>query len=754
MRRDERVKTETSTAARRTLLDSPIVIELGDRAGVGLAGSLLAQLGARVVLVEPAVPSKQDKWRYRSVCAAGKQSIVLDRSLARDQAILKRLVGTADALLLSSDVTQEDRLLWAGERDKGLVICDITAFGHTGPLAGIPCPEALVEAMAGIVDTTGPMDGSASVVGTPMLEMHAAVYAACATVAALRVAGRDRAGQRIDVAMFDVGVTSLANFLALHTAGKVASRSGNRHPIFMPWGTFGTRDGWLLICSNTDEQWCRICEVIGAPELALDPRFASSSARLEHFKLVDAVLNDWSAQRTLAECEASMLGAGIACGTIASIEQLGSDPNLQHRRSIRSIRDQETGSMALISASPIRGLPVGAADASCVPRPDDGRQAVLDLIQTARASTPKDMITGDPQLPSGALAGIRIVEIGQLTTVPMACRFMGALGADVIKVEPPTGDAARYAAPLRSDGLAYVFPVSNTDKRGVVLDLRSQEDRECLHRILANADVLVENLKPGSLGKLGFDQKTLRQRHPHLVYCAVSGFGADSAFPGRPGLDTVIQGMSGLLSLTVVDGMPTKTGVSASDLLGAEFALLAVLAALELRDRTGEAVHFDLSMQDATVWSTQLEWNGHGTGLGRVALVRAADGLVAMAADCAAGVGSAPTQVPGKTRAAIFDELRPTAQGAPVLTVAEVFAHPQVAARDLLLARPSANGDSWTVFATPFKLLSTPAQVRSVIPPLKFDHERICAELVGSKAPVPAGVSSAPRSTHPMGVTP
>jgi crotonobetainyl-CoA:carnitine CoA-transferase CaiB-like acyl-CoA transferase len=740
--------SDTHPEPRQTLLDCPLVIELGDRAGVGLAGSLLAQLGARVVLVEPALPSSHDKWRHRSVCAAGKQSIVLDRHCAQDQALLARLVRSADAILLSSDVTPEDGPLWAAARDKKLVVCDVTAFGHTGPLAGIPCAEALVEAMAGIVDTTGPADGSATPVGTALLETHAATYAAAATVAAMRVARRDGTGQRIDVALFDVAVTSLTNFFALYSAGKAATRSGNRHPLFVPWGTFATRDGWILICATSDEQWRRVCEVIGKPDLARDPQFATSSARLDNFKLVDRILNDWCAQHTSAQCEARMLQAAIACGPIASIDNFDTDPNLKHRRSVRSIPDDEIGSTVHVPASPIRGFPLGAVDAERVPRRDDARAAVLALIQTAAASPADAMITGDPHLPSAPLEGIRVVEIGQLTTAPMACRLMGTLGADVIKIEPPGGDSARRAAPLRSDGLSYVFPISNTDKRGVVLDLRSEQDRESLHRILDNADVLVENLKPGSLAKLGFTAQLLAQRHPHLICCAVSGFGADSAFPGRPGLDTVIQGMSGLLNLTLVNGMPTKTGISASDVLGGQFGLLSVLAALELRDRTGQAVHFDLSMQDATVWSTQLEWNGQARGPGRAAMMRSADGLIAVTTDHAAPAESTSKHDTNRTRAQLFDGLRPTAYSAPVLTVPEVFAHPQVAARELVLSRPSADGKSWAVFATPFKLLSTPAQVRGVIASLNFDHESICAELTSSVTRPVDGVSSPQRTAH------
>src|SRR5262249_32774113 len=155
--------------------------------------------------------------------------------------------------------------------------------------------------------------------------------------------------------------------------------------------------------------------------------------------------------------------------------------------------------------------------------------------------------------------------------------------------------------PFRSDGAAYIFAVSNTDKRGIVLDLRRKEDQDTLHEILATADILVENLRPGSLAKQGFGSVDLRKHHPGLIYCSVSGFGTDSAYPNRPALDTVIQAASGLMDMTRPNGKPAKAGISSSDNFGGQFAFLALAAALELRDRTQIAVHFDLSMQDLSL---------------------------------------------------------------------------------------------------------------------------------------------------------
>ena len=179
----------------------------------------------------------------------------------------------------------------------------------------------------------------------------------------------------------------------------------------------------------------------------------------------------------------------------------------------------------------------------------------------------------------------------------------------MIKVEPPAGDTNRTNPPLRGRDGSYFYALSNTDKRGVVLDLRSESGQASLWHLIASADVLVENLKPGST-RPGVRRDRRTRAPPDLVYCSINGFGHDSAYPERPALDTVIQAMSGLMSATRADGVPTKTGSSFSDQIGGQFGLLAVLGALDHRERTGEGATLDLAMHDCTAWATQALWNG------------------------------------------------------------------------------------------------------------------------------------------------
>jgi crotonobetainyl-CoA:carnitine CoA-transferase CaiB-like acyl-CoA transferase len=472
------------------------------------------------------------------------------------------------------------------------------------------------------------------------------------------------------------------------------------------------------------------------PELIADSRFATSATRFENRVSIEAVVNDWTRKNTVAECERLLNLRGIASGGIVKVSEVTDDINVQHRESVLELRDPLDDSPVAVLASPFRSVPVGGRSADRIPLPGEDTacvEALLDRSGSAVASVVRKSADG-----VRPFDGVRVVEIGQYTVAPLASRIMGALGADVIKVESPVGDALRSVAPFRSDTAAYIFAVSNSDKRGIVLDLRQQGDRSTLHEILATADVLVENLKPGSLAKQGFGPAELRKRHQHLIYCSISGFGTDSAYPNRPALDTVIQAASGLMDITRPDGVPTKAGISSSDNLGGQFGFLALAAALELRDRTGIAVHFDLSMQDLSLWASQLEWNGNRSN--RPTIARAFDGFVAIDDPVMVAKAQALSHL---SREEMLTALGSTDRAAPVLTVSEVFRHPQTVARELLADCPTPERDFWTVFSLPFRMAYTPTNVRRVMGRLGGTDAEVRADIAregAPKMPVPSGL--------------
>ena len=195
-----------------------------------------------------------------------------------------------------------------------------------------------------------------------------------------------------------------------------------------------------------------------------------------------------------------------------------------------------------------------------------------------------------------------VVDLTRVLAGPLASMVLGDLGARVVKVERPgRGDDSRAYGPVR-DGRSLYFARVNRGKESVALDLRDDADRAVLHGLLDRADVLVENFRPGVMDRLGLGVDDVAARHPRVVYASVSGFGQDGPWSQRPAYDAVVQGLSGIMSITGrADGPPTKPGIPVADLAGGLFGAIGVLAALRERDRTGRGGRVDVAMLDATV---------------------------------------------------------------------------------------------------------------------------------------------------------
>ncbi len=201
------------------------------------------------------------------------------------------------------------------------------------------------------------------------------------------------------------------------------------------------------------------------------------------------------------------------------------------------------------------------------------------------------------------LSGLRVVELARILAGPWAGQTLADLGADVIKVEAPAGDDTRRWGPpfiaREDDKTAAYFHSCNRGKRSVVIDFRTPEGLADLKALIASADVVIENYKVGGLAKYGLDYASLSADHPSLIYCSITGFGQDGPYAHRAGYDYIIQGMSGLMSVTGdPDGQPQKVGVALTDVLTGVYASTAILAALHQRQVTGTGQQVDMSLLD------------------------------------------------------------------------------------------------------------------------------------------------------------
>ena len=195
------------------------------------------------------------------------------------------------------------------------------------------------------------------------------------------------------------------------------------------------------------------------------------------------------------------------------------------------------------------------------------------------------------------LSNIKIIDFTRVLSGPYCTAMLADIGADVIKVEPPFGDDYRHIGPFLKDGSSSLFETVNRGKRSLVLDLAKDADRAVALKLAGEADVLIENFRPGVAARLGIGFETLSKFNPKLIYASISGFGQTGALAQRPAYDIIVQAMSGIMSVTgEAQGPPTLIGESVADVVSGLFASWAILAALNQRHTTGLGQHLDVSM--------------------------------------------------------------------------------------------------------------------------------------------------------------
>ena len=367
---------------------------------------------------------------------------------------------------------------------------------------------------------------------------------------------------------------------------------------------------------------------------------------------------------------------------------------------------------------------------------------------------------------SAPLDGTTVVDFTRVLSGPYCTMLLADMGARVIKIEQPgRGDDTRAWGPPFIHGESAYFLSINRNKESLALDLKQAAARAVLDRLLARADVLVENFRPGAMERLGLGWETLAARYPRLVYCSISGFGQTGPRSGEPGYDAVMQGEGGLMSITgAADGPPFRLGVAISDIVSGIFAAQGIAMALLARVRTGRGQHVDVGMLDSTAALLTYQagiFFATGATPGRMGnrhptivpyeTFAASDGqfVVAVGNDdqwrrfC--GVLGAP-ELAGDTRFAAnrgrvhhYDELRPLIAerlrvrtraawvaalkeaGVPcgsVRDVAEVLQDAQLDARHMIETVEHLSAGAMRVLGVPIKLSETPGAVRSAPPAL------------------------------------
>ncbi|MFO7746558.1 MAG: CoA transferase [Orrella sp.] len=360
--------------------------------------------------------------------------------------------------------------------------------------------------------------------------------------------------------------------------------------------------------------------------------------------------------------------------------------------------------------------------------------------------------------PRGALTGIRVVDLSRVLGGPFCTQILGDHGAEVLKLEPPSGDETRHWGPPFESGLASYFVGVNRNKTGLTIDLSGDEGREFLRSLLVDADVLVENFKTGTLEKWGLGYDTLKEAFPHLIHCRVSGFGSDGPLGGMPGYDACAQAMCGLMSVNgEKEAAPTRVGLPVVDMVTGLNATIAILMAIQERHNSGQGQFLDITLFDCAISLLhphaanyfgngkipQRSGNAH-PNIAPYETVSTADGELFLAIgndrqfkQLAIELGKPSLAEDARfltnadrlaNRPALHAELKALLNqkvavtlapellkagvpAAPVLNVEEILQHPHTQHRDMVL-----NKDGYRGIASPVKLSRTPAQLRQLPP--------------------------------------
>lgn len=586
------------------------VVEIGSGTALAYCGKLFADFGAEVVKVEPpgGDPGRRgpplvqagdghQESAYSAWLNTNKRSITADLQSEEGVERIRNIVASSDVVIDARAIYHshgQPADLHKGGQNLGLVEVVITWFGETGPYSGYASTDAVCRALAGVIHSTGPIEG-------PPLIPHDSQSGVVVGLAAFTtaVAGLFGHGRRRYVVSAHEALVHLVEInIGMALEGRSRPRSGiNRFNGQYPASIYPTRDGWVGISTATALQWRSLCKVLGRPELARDPRYLLGMERLDRADEIDAILTPILAKKTAAEwfelCTAERLPVVI----VPTMEQLLKQPVHRERGAFVPVRIGEACfegpilSQRMGDAGPLRGgrAPlVGEHDSYYVPG-----------VANATPSLPP----ARPAAVEPPLEGVRIVDLTMGWAGPFATRHLADLGAEVVKIESITypdwwrgtnPSEAYYKEQLYEK--ATYFNMMNRNKLGVTLDLASPEGAGILKELVGTANAVIENYSAEVLPKLGLDYAALSKINPNVIMVSMPAFGSNNAWSNTRAYGGTLEQASGLPIVSGMEGWPpTMTSYAYGDPIGGFNAAAALLIGLMYQKRTGKGRFVDLS---------------------------------------------------------------------------------------------------------------------------------------------------------------
>ncbi len=591
-----------------------LVIEAADGIAGPVCGLQFADLGARVVKVEPPAGDRSRHWGTPARCGESapflalnrnKESLSIDATGAGGRDVLTRLLERADVLI---EHARPDAPAWTDllgrepvEVNGALVHMRICANGTQGPLAGRAGSELTAQALSGYSRMLGRLGEAPLRHGAEVAEIGCGMFAYQAALAALLYRNRSGRGQAIDLSLLGALMTySTILTAALHNPDQWTGFH-LMNILWPPDTGFHTADHKVTLEFRRGTQvWADFCKRVGLGHLIGDPRFADWRSTVYTGDRVGETKADYEAVLARLPSEAVIDAVTLAGGTSVrhnTAAAIACHPQLACVGAFAEVPMVDGGSMRQVAT------PFTTADGAAAHRPPPrlGEHTAAILAELAQAGA------GPAQAPPpaavaahGPLHGVRVLDISQAAVGPWAGTLLGQLGAEIIKVEPPGGDLIHYVMP-NQNGVGTTYATMNLNKRGIILDLKQAADRAAALELAANADVVLENFRPGVVERLGIDYATVRKSNPRVVYCSATGFGTSGPMKDTSCTDQHAQAFCGYGAL---NGEPGSDGqlmryYAHHDLTTALLIVQAVLTALWTRDKTGVGARVETTMIQA-----------------------------------------------------------------------------------------------------------------------------------------------------------
>ena len=565
-----------------TALDGVLVLELASSVSGAFAGKLLADLGARVVMLEPTGGSAIREHRLFEYVAGGKESVVVD------DVALAGWLAAADVVLTDATSPWHDAAV-AG-RSAATVLVDVSPFGRSGPYAGWASSDLVTWAMGGYLYFTGPPDREPIWMPGPHAQLHAAAHVAFAALVGLHERGRSGLGQRVEVAELDATLTAHAWLVSSWAAcGQLLGRQ--------PMDLVRAADGWVYVMRIVpkDELFVMIERPdLGEENLTVDlPTWGANVPRI-----FEAVA-EWAKDKTVAE----IVEFGQLLRVAVTPVVTGADVLADEQLAARHWWERE-GDVA---------FPGQPYKLSVTPSARRGPAPALGAHSDARPPVPPAPAAPAASYEAGfapPLEGLRIVEVTSNWAGPVAGRFLADLGSDNVKVEWSTRPATRaliWPGPYQdlqrqAHHRAMYFYEMNRNKRGVCVDLAKPDGRDAFLEMVRSADVVLENNSARVMPSLGLGYEDLKAVNPAIIMVSMSGYGGDGPHRDWVAYGANIETTSSLTSITgYPDGQLSRSTLYYADPVSGNYAAIAIMAALRHRDRTGEGQWIDISLNECGV---------------------------------------------------------------------------------------------------------------------------------------------------------